>query len=189
MVVAACGIFTCSMQDLVPWLRVNPGPLRWECSLSHWATREVLRNSWKQPSSLCCCCCSVAQASLTLCDPTDCSPLRLLCPGDFPGKNIGVGCHFLLQGIFLTQRLNLNLPHCRQILYYLSQQGSSQFSLLICKFNAIPMKISLEFFLVEFDKSNSKIYMKEYQNTKNIRRETRWVELLYQISSLIIKLE
>ena len=51
------------------------------------------------------------------------------------------------------------------------------------------MKISLEFFLVEFDKSNSKIYMKEYQNTKNIRRETRWVELLYQISSLIIKLE
>ena len=109
MVVAACGIFTCSMQDLVPWLRVNPGPLRWECSLSHWATREVLRNSWKQPSSLCCCCCSVAQASLTLCDPTDCSPLRLLCPGDFPGKNIGVGCHFLLQGIFLTQRSKLYL--------------------------------------------------------------------------------
>jgi len=28
---------------------------------------------------------------------------RILCPWDFPGKNIGVGCHFLLQGIFLTQ--------------------------------------------------------------------------------------
>ena len=28
---------------------------------------------------------------------------RLLCPWDFPGKNIGVNCHFLLQGIFLTQ--------------------------------------------------------------------------------------
>ena len=27
-------------------------------------------------------------------------PARLLCPGDSPGKNTGVGCHFLLQGIF-----------------------------------------------------------------------------------------
>ena len=30
-------------------------------------------------------------------------PVRLLCPGDIPGKSTGVGCHFLLQGIFLTQ--------------------------------------------------------------------------------------
>ena len=36
-------------------------------------------------------------------------PTRLLCPWDSPGKNTGVGCHFLLQGIFLTQGLNLNL--------------------------------------------------------------------------------
>ena len=28
---------------------------------------------------------------------------RLLCPWDFPGKNTGVSCHFLLQGIFPTQ--------------------------------------------------------------------------------------
>jgi len=32
--------------------------------------------------------------------------IRLLCPWDFPGKNTEVGCHFLLQGIFLTQGLN-----------------------------------------------------------------------------------
>ena len=38
-------------------------------------------------------------------------PARLLCPGDFPGKNTGVGCHLLLQGIFLTQELNLRLLH------------------------------------------------------------------------------
>ena len=37
-------------------------------------------------------------------------PARLLCPWDFPSKNTGVGCHFLLQGIFLTQRSNLHLP-------------------------------------------------------------------------------
>ena len=36
-------------------------------------------------------------------------PARLLCPWDSPGKNTAVGCHFLLQGIFLTQGLNLCL--------------------------------------------------------------------------------
>ena len=36
---------------------------------------------------------------------------------DFPGKNTGVGCHFLLQGIFLTQGWNPYLLHCRQIYY------------------------------------------------------------------------
>ena len=49
---------------------------------------------------------------------------KLLCPWKSPGKNTGVGCHFLLQGTFPTQGLNLGLPHCRQILYHLSQQGS-----------------------------------------------------------------
>ena len=34
-------------------------------------------------------------------------------------KNTGVGCHSLLQGIFLTQGLNLGLLHCRRILYLL----------------------------------------------------------------------
>ena len=39
---------------------------------------------------------------------------------DFPGKNTRVECHYLLQGIFLTQRLNLGLRHCRRILCHLS---------------------------------------------------------------------
>ena len=47
-------------------------------------------------------------------------PTRLLPPWDSPGKSIGVGCHFLLQGIFLIQGLNSGLLHCRQILHYLS---------------------------------------------------------------------
>ena len=38
----------------------------------------------------------------------------------FPGKSTGVGCHFLYQRIFLTQRSNLGFPHCRQTLYRLS---------------------------------------------------------------------
>ena len=44
--------------------------------------------------------------------------------GDSPGKNTGVGCHALLQGIFPIQGLNPVLPHCRRILYRLSHQGS-----------------------------------------------------------------
>ena len=38
-------------------------------------------------------------------------PTRLLCPWNSPGKNTEVGCHFLLQGIFLTQALNTYLLH------------------------------------------------------------------------------
>ena len=48
--------------------------------------------------------CSVA-ASDSL-PPRGLKPARLLCPWDFPGKNPGVGCHFLLQGIFLIQGSN-----------------------------------------------------------------------------------
>ena len=48
---------------------------------------------------------------------------QALCLWDFPGKKTGVICHFLLQGIFPTQGLNLGLLHFRQILYQLSYQG------------------------------------------------------------------
>ena len=41
-----------------------------------------------------------------------------------PGKKTGVGCHFLLQGIFPKQGSNLGVVHARQILYCLTQQGS-----------------------------------------------------------------
>ena len=51
-------------------------------------------------------------------------PTRFLCPWDFPGNSTGVDCHFLLQGIFPTQGSNPGLPHWRQTLYHLSQQGS-----------------------------------------------------------------
>ena len=72
--------------------------------------------------------CLVTQSCPTLCNPMDCSPPRLLCPWNSPGKSTGVGCHFLLQGIFLTQGSNLGLLHCR-ILYQQSYQGSPQSSI------------------------------------------------------------
>ena len=49
---------------------------------------------------------------------------RLLHPQDFTGKSTGMGCHFLLQRIFLTQGMKLGLSHCRQTLYHLNHQGS-----------------------------------------------------------------
>ena len=52
-----------------------------------------------------CVLCSVVSDSVT---PWTIYPTRLLCPWNFPGKNTRVGFHFLLQGIFPTQRLN---PH------------------------------------------------------------------------------
>ena len=47
-----------------------------------------------------------------------------------PGKNTGVGGHSLLQEIFPTQGLNLDLTHCRQILYHWSHQGNPLSSLV-----------------------------------------------------------
>ena len=47
---------------------------------------------------------------------------RLPCSWDSPGKDAGVGSLSLLQGIFLTQRWNPGLPHCRQIPYQLNHR-------------------------------------------------------------------
>ena len=69
----------------------------------------------------------VAQSCPTLCDPMDCSLLGSSVHGIFPGKGTGVDCHFLFQGIFPTQGLNLGLLHCRQMLYHLSHQGSQNY--------------------------------------------------------------
>ena len=62
------------------------------------------------------CACSISQSCLTLLQPCGLSPASFLCPWDFPGKNTGMGCHFLLQKIFLTQGSNPHLLYCRQIL-------------------------------------------------------------------------
>ena len=49
---------------------------------------------------------------------------------EFAGKSTGVDCHFLFQGIFLTQGSNPGFPYCRQTLYHLNHQGSPCNSLL-----------------------------------------------------------
>ena len=56
------------------------------------------------------CSCLAMKLCLTLLWPHGLQPARLLCPWDSPGKNTGAGCHFLPQGIFLTQGLNPGSP-------------------------------------------------------------------------------
>ena len=90
--------------------------------------------------------CFVARFCPTLCDPMDCSPPGSYVHGDSPGKNTGVGCHTLLQGIFPTQGWNPGLPHCRQVLYHLSHQGSLFQKALKSKFGRFPG--DLNFFLI-----------------------------------------
>ena len=62
------------------------------------------------------CVCSLVSDSLR---PHGLGPAKLLCPWDSSGKNTGVGCPFLLQGIFPTQGSN------RYLLYLLLWQAVS----------------------------------------------------------------
>ena len=111
----------------VPGFTIAQGKL---CSASPLTTRLWLtkcpdwsnfHNLHYHHLSLCACVLAKSlQSCLTLCDPMDRSPPGSFVHGDFPGKNTGVGCHALLQGIFPTQGLNpclLMLLRCRQILH------------------------------------------------------------------------
>ena len=68
--------------------------------------------------------CLVTQSCPILCNPMDCSPPGSSVHEDSPGKNTGVSCHALLQGIFPTQESKPGLLHCGWILYHLSHQRS-----------------------------------------------------------------
>ena len=71
-------------------------------TLYHILGRTILQlSSWAE--YVCECVCLVMSDSL---QPHELQPTRLLCPLNFPGKNTGLGCHFLWQGIFLTQGSN-----------------------------------------------------------------------------------
>ena len=81
-----------------------PGFESWLCCFELWKLVQV----------------ECAQLCPALCDPVDCSPPGFY-PWDSPGKNTGVSCHFLLQGIFPTQGSNRSLLcflHCRQMVYH-----------------------------------------------------------------------
>ena len=65
---------------------------------------------------------------------SDCNPARFFCPRNFPGKNTGMGCHFLLQGIFVFSSSFLSSPYFIRGLLFLSQLKESRrffFSIIV----------------------------------------------------------
>ena len=105
---------------------------------------------WLTINMLCCAVlCLVTQSCPTLCNLMDCSPPGSSVHGDSPGKNTGVGCNALLQGIFPTQGLNPGLPHCRWIRYQLSYQGSPINMLILPKYI---IYASVQFSSVQFNR-------------------------------------
>ena len=73
--------------------------------------------------------CLVVKLCLMLLQPHGLQPTRLHCPWDFPGKNTGLGCRFLLQGIFPIQGSSLCFLHWQVDSLLLSHQGSPQWRL------------------------------------------------------------
>ena len=61
--------------------------------------------------SVCLCVCVQSLSHVQIFMAYELQPIRFLCPWNFPGRNTGVGCHFLPQGIFSTQRWNPHLSH------------------------------------------------------------------------------
>ena len=78
----------------------------------HFKTHFILPHPCKVFSS-----CLATKLCPTLLRPRVLQPARFPCPWDFP-DNTGIGCHFLLQGIFPTQGLNPSLLHHRWVLYH-----------------------------------------------------------------------
>ena len=110
----------CNIHNLNPWFK-KKSVLLWQ-----WFLTFSIFTSLYCISLVCVLSCSVMSSSLGA--HTVCSLPGSSVHGDSPGKNTGVDCHALLQGIFPTQGSNPGLPHCRQILYCLSHQGNPYIS-------------------------------------------------------------
>ena len=126
--------FLCISQP--PWQLVWPGPNLLPWSICRSDRSHFWAQPRKPPDSLLhglfplCYALSHSAVSDSL-QPYGLQPATVLCPGDFPGKNTGVGCHCLLQGIFPTQGSNLHLqrlPHWQADSLPLSHLGSPLFT-------------------------------------------------------------
>ena len=115
--VSKTGVYSLLSWNLPPGRSFSQGSQRKQNSLPcpsptshHSSSQEALRRSFLEEGCVCVCLWSTTQSCLTLCDPMDCSA-----PGSSVHRifhrNTGVGCHFLLQGIFPIQGWNQSLLH------------------------------------------------------------------------------
>ena len=97
------------------WKNTRPGRVEWKAGVDQWDSLKMQENvggpHWNTTMEV------IHQSQ------------------DFPGKDTGVGCHFLLQGIFLTQGTNPGFLHCRQILFFSFSHGL--YCLNICNYYSI----------------------------------------------------
>ena len=100
-------------------------------------TDVSIEKQWKVYAMEYCSCYFVAKLYLTLLRPQGLQLTRILCPWDFPCKNTGVCCHFLLLGIFLTQRLNPWLLHWEADFLPLTHQDNPVEYFSVIKMNKI----------------------------------------------------
>ena len=75
--------------------------------------RNANRLACKSRVCVCMCVCVISLQSCPTLRPYGLQPTRLLRPWGSPGKNAGVGCHFLLQGIFQTPAQIQGVQHCK----------------------------------------------------------------------------
>ena len=136
--------FDLSWQSWGGWFQPDPSQELWSLLQlkvipSRWHIKTAKRHQRGSVGSLVSKSCPTLVTSWTV-------ACRLLCPWDSPGKNTGVGCHFLLQGLFPTQESNLILLYCRQILYRLRGSGNTNITCFkrLSKFPNVPiMTLSL----------------------------------------------
>ena len=93
-------------EESAVWGRSMSGSLKAPARLHKPRTVCTLQVSFPNTGRKSVCVCAVTSVVSNSWQRYGLQPSRLLCPWDSPGKNIGVDCHFLLQGIFLTQGLN-----------------------------------------------------------------------------------
>ena len=90
------------VRDREAWRATVHGVMKNQTQFGDWTNTRVC---------VCVCACSVVQSLSDFLQAPGLQPVRYLYPWNFPGKNTGVGYHFLLQRIFLTQVSNLHLLH------------------------------------------------------------------------------
>ena len=105
-------MLSCVRQFATPWIVARQSPLSMGFYIKYiilyiLTTYEFNKNM-----------CSVILVMSNSLRPYGLQPARLLSPWDSSGKNTGVGCYALLQGVFPTRGSNLRLLQCRQILDY-----------------------------------------------------------------------
>ena len=111
--VKICQMYSCSFQLFIKNISLKMKNFRMQAQPEgmpgfvqfwRWTERKKARNFYHHVLR-----CLVTQSHPTL-QPPGLQSARLLCPRNSPGKNTGVGCHFLPQEIFPTQESNLGSP-------------------------------------------------------------------------------